>query len=95
MLWLENRLLETLRDSYTRWRESRRYSATYPEPRWSTALLALEAAQYHRPDDLEVADKRFYSLVRTTLERLRRRGLVVGSTGLDDRGRETTLWEPT
>lgn len=91
--WLENRLLETLRDSYARWRENRRYSSHYPEPQWSTALLAMEAAQYHRPDELEVSDKRFYSLVRTTLERLRRRGLVAGSVGVVD-GRETTLWEP-
>lgn len=94
--WLEHRLLDSLRTSYDRWRENNaRYGrGVYPEPRWSTALLADEAAQYHRPDDLEVPDRRFYSLVRTTLERLRRRGLIVGSTGLDNQGRETTLWEP-
>jgi hypothetical protein len=96
VIWLEHRLLETLRVSYTRWREmNARYGkGTYPEPRWWTALLAGEAAQYHRPDDLQIPNKRFYSIVRTTLERLRRRGLVASSTGADDQGRETTLWEP-
>jgi hypothetical protein len=94
--WLEHRLLETLRVSYTRWREmTARYGkGVYPEPRWWTALLALEAAQYHRPDDLVVSNKRFYDLVRAALERLRRRGLVASSTGADDRGREARLWEP-
>lgn len=93
--WLENRLLETLRTSYARWRDqtARFGKGVYPEPAWSTARLADEAAQYHRPDELEVSDKRFYSLVRTTLERLRRRGLVASSGGVVE-GRETTLWEP-
>lgn len=67
----------------------------YPEPRWSTARLAGEAAQYSRPDDLDaLSDKRFYALVHTTLERLKRRGLLASSAGPDDRGRETRLWEP-
>lgn len=94
--WLEERLLDTLRASYTSWRENtaRAGRGVYPEPRWSTARLADEAAQYNRPDDLDVTDKRFYTLVRSALDRLKRRKLVVTSTGLDDRGRETTLWEP-
>ena len=94
--WLEHRLLETLRVSYTRWRESvaRHGKGVYPEPRWPTSLLAGEAAQYNRPEDLQVSDKRFYDLVRATLDRLRRRGLVASSMGVDDRGREARLWEP-
>jgi hypothetical protein len=112
--WLEERLLETLRESYTRWRATvadvkQRAAAgealaretlwiglnkIYPEPKWWTARLALDAAQYSRPDDLNVSDKRFYVLVRNTLERLKRRGLITASTGLDTDGHETTLWEP-
>lgn len=114
IVWLEERLLETLRESYTRWRATvadvkQRAAAgdplaretlwiglnrVYPEPKWWTARLALEAAQYNRPDDLDVSNKRFYVLVRNTLERLKRRGLVTSSSGLDDDGHETTLWEP-
>jgi hypothetical protein len=116
--WLENRLLETLRDSYKNWRESvARIEAQaaagdrsaqealyyskisrrpmYPEPKWTTARLAAETAQYSLPDDLDaLSDKRFYQAVYNTLERLRRRGLLVSSTGVDDRGREARLWEP-
>jgi hypothetical protein len=94
--WLEQRLLDTLRDSYTTWRDNNaRYGrGVYPEPRWSTARLADEAAQYHRPDDLNVSKKRFYELVRAALDRLKRRDLLVTSLGLDDRGREAPLWEP-
>lgn len=111
--WLEERLLETLRTSYTDWRKSvanvKRLAEEgdrwaqqalwdlrkiYPEPKWSTAQLAAEAAQYHRPDDLDVTDKRFYVIVRSALDRLKRRKLIAASTGLDDEGRETTLWEP-
>lgn len=67
----------------------------YPEPRWSTARLADETAQYSLPDDLDaLSDKRFYALVYNTLERLKRRGLLASSAGPDDRGRETRLWEP-
>lgn len=94
--WLDQRLIDTLRGSYATWRENTtRYGrGVYPEPRWSTARLADEAAQYNRPDDLNVTSKRFYELVRTALERLKRQKLVVTTQGLDDRGRETTLWEP-
>jgi hypothetical protein len=94
--WLEQRLLDTLRASYASWRKNTSTfgRGVYPEPRWSTALLAGEAAQYNRPDDLDVGGKRFYALVRTALDRLKRRKLVVTSQGVDDRGRETTLWEP-
>jgi hypothetical protein len=67
----------------------------YPEPKWTTARLAGETAQYNLPDDLDaLSDKRFYQVVYTTLERLRRRKLIASSAGLDDRGRETRLWEP-
>jgi hypothetical protein len=95
--WLENRLTETLRESYASWRDrtARFGRGVYPEPRWSTARLALEAAQYNRPDDLQVTDKRFYTLVRSALDRLKRRKIVVSSQGLDDQGRATTLWEPS
>jgi len=94
--WLENRLTETLRESYASWRDrtARFGRGVYPEPRWSTALLAKEAAQYSRPEDLDVTDKRFYALVRAALDRLKRRKVVASSQGLDDQGRETTLWEP-
>lgn len=94
--WLEQRLLETLRVSYASWRKNTTSfgRGAYPEPRWSTALLAGEASQYNRPDDLDVGGKRFYDLVRSALDRLKRRKLVVTSRGLDDRDRETTLWEP-
>jgi len=94
--WLENRITETLRESYASWRDRTAQfgRGVYPEPRWSTARLANEAAQYRRPDDLDVGGKRFYTLVRAALDRLKRRKVVVSSQGLDDRGRETTLWEP-
>ena len=94
--WLEQRLLDTLRESYATWRDNTaRYGrGVYPEPRWSTARLAEEAAQYQRPDDLAVGSKRFYELVRAALDRLKRRKLLITTQGLDDRGRETTLWEP-
>lgn len=94
--WLEQRLLDTLRESYAAWRDNTaRYGrGVYPEPRWSTARLAGEAAQYSRPDDLDVSRKRFYEIVHAALGRLKRRKLVVSSQGLDDRGRATTLWEP-
>jgi hypothetical protein len=94
--WLEQRLLDTLRTSYASWRKNTASfgRGVYPEPRWSTALLAGEAAQYTRPDDLDVSSKRFYTLVRAALDRLKRKKLVASSQGLDDRGRETTLWEP-
>jgi hypothetical protein len=95
--WLDQRLIDTLRESYAAWRKNvESYGrGVYPEPRWSTARLAGEAAQYSRPDDLDVSGKRFYALVSATLSRLKRRKLVASSQGLDDRGRETTLWEPT
>jgi len=68
---------------------------TYPEPRWSTARLAAEVSQYSLPDALDdLSDKRFYQAVHSALERLRRRRLVASSTGPDDQGRETRLWEP-
>jgi hypothetical protein len=116
--WLENRLLDTLRTSYEKWRQNvawikERAAAgdrsaqdalyyeqssrrpIYPEPKWTTARLANETAQYSLPDDLDaLSDKRFYDAVYNALERLRRRDLVVSSSGLDDRGRETRLWEP-
>lgn len=94
--WLEQRLYDTLRTSYASWRKNTAGfgRGVYPEPRWSTALLAGEAAQYSRPDDLNVSSKRFYALVRAALDRLKRKKLVSTSQGLDDRGRETTLWEP-
>ena len=94
--WLEQRLLSTLRESYAYWREkvSSYGRGNYPEPRWSTAQLAGDAAQYTRPDDLDVTDKRFYLFVRAALDRLKRRKLVTTSHGLDDRGRATTLWTP-
>jgi hypothetical protein len=96
--WLEERLLEALRRSYTTWRDNvARYGrGIYPEPRLSTALLALEASQYGgRPDDLDVAKKRFYAIVATTLERLKKRGLVTSSSGLDYSSKPAKLWEPT
>jgi hypothetical protein len=91
--WLENRLLEILRASYAKWKlYGRDYG--YPEPAWSTArLVAALEPRWRRPPELDVPDKRFYSLVRTALERLRRRGLVESSIGVVD-GRETTLWAP-
>ncbi len=94
--WLEQRLLDTLRDSYAAWRKNvASYGrGLYPEPRWSTARLAGEAAQYNRPDDLDVGKKRFYAIVKSALDRLKRRKRVVTTSGLDDQGRETTLWEP-
>lgn len=94
--WLEQRLLDTLRESYKTWRDNAAHHGrgVYPEPRWWTARLADEATQYHRPDDLNVGSKRFYELVRAALERLKRRKLLVTSLGLDDLGHETTLWEP-
>lgn len=94
--WLEQRLIGTLRESYGHWRKNISIygRGTYPEPRWSTARLAAEAAQYSRPDDLDVSGKRFYELVRAALDRLKRKKAVVTTQGIDDRGRETTLWEP-
>lgn len=95
--WLENRLLETLRQNYGAWRDSiARYGrGTYPEPRLSTALLAIDAAQYGgRPDDLDVPKKRFYAIVAAALERLKKRGLVTSSSGLDYSNKTTRLWEP-
>jgi hypothetical protein len=95
--WLDQRLLDTLRESYASWRESvsRVGRGVYPEPRWSTARLAAEAAQYSRPEDLDVDTRRFYALVAAALKRLKRKKLVASSRGLDDRGHETALWEPT
>jgi hypothetical protein len=79
--------------SYADWRA---YGARLGrrEPTWSTALVALELSQYARPDELRVADKRFYQLVYAALGKLARRKLVTSSTGIDDRGRETRLWAP-
>jgi|SRR5574342_73045 hypothetical protein len=96
--WLEEHLLKTLRKSYDAWRENTaRYGkGVYPEPRLSTALLAMEMSQYGgRPDDLDVPKKRFYSIVTTTLYRLKKQGLVTSSTGLDYSNKPTRLWEPT
>ena len=96
--WLEDLLLETLRRSYGTWRENTaRYGrGVYPEPRLSTALIALEAAQYGgRPDDLDVSKKRFYSIVAAALNRLKKRGLVTSSSGLDYSNKPARLWEPT
>lgn len=94
--WLEQRLLDTLRESYAAWRKNVASCGrgVYPEPRWSTARLAGEAAQYSRPDDLDVGKKRFYTIVKSALDRLKRRKLVVTTLGLDDQDRETMLWEP-
>jgi len=92
--WLADTVLGVLRRSYADWRA---YGARLGrrEPTWSTALIALELSQYgSRPDDLRVADKRFYQLIYATLGRLTRRKLITSSTGLDDRGRETRLWAP-
>ncbi len=66
----------------------------YPEPQLSTARLADEVAQYTMPEELEAqSDKRFYDLVRTALDRLRKAGAITTSTGVY-RGREVKLWEP-
>ncbi|HSX23429.1 MAG TPA: hypothetical protein VLE97_11700 [Gaiellaceae bacterium] len=95
--WLEERLLDALRRSYGTWRENTaRYGrGVYPEPRLSTALLALEAAQYGgRPDDLDVPKKRFYAIVVATLGRLKKQGLVTSSSGLDYSNKPARLWEP-
>lgn len=92
--WLADAVLGVLQRSYADWRA---YGARLGrrEPVWSTAPIALELSQYgSRPDDLRVADKRFYQLVYATLGRLARRKLITSSTGLDDRGRETRLWAP-
>jgi len=92
--WLTDTILDILTRSYADWRA---YGARLGrrEPTWSTALIALELSQYgSRPDDLRVADKRFYQLVYATLGRLARRKLITSSTGIDDRGRETRLWAP-
>jgi hypothetical protein len=95
--WLEDRLLDMLRDSYNAWRENTaRYGrGVYPEPRLSTALVVKDIAQIGgRPDDLDVVSKRFYTIVVAALGRLKKRGLVVTSEGLDYANKPSRLWEP-
>ena len=92
--WLADTILDVLQRSYADWRAYGKRLGRR-EPTWSTALIALELSQYgSRPDELRVADKRFYQLVYATLGRLARRKLITSSTGIDDRGRETRLWAP-
>jgi hypothetical protein len=91
--WLEAKLIEILERSYGYWRSTGRGHG-YPEPQWTTGLLAGEVKQHHLMDELrEQNEKRFYALVRGALDRLKRRGAVAISTGVVD-GREVPLWEP-
>lgn len=100
---LEELLLKIIREAYDYWYKSRAdaeahgvWSGYWPkEPQLSTGHLHGNVTRNYRFSPLkDMPATRTQSIVRSALERLSTRKLVVRTTGTEQ-GREVKMWEPT
>lgn len=96
--WIEDILLEVIRDTYKNWHSRLKWDPKYPEPALTSAYLREVLEQSRMPDDFKFAVKSGRdSMVRSALTRLERRGLLkhtIGPGAFHGGASEARCWEP-